>query len=469
MMIPSKRPTSALVLSWVLMLPLLVFASQWGFSFEHGAMNTAVGGRAGGATAIGQEDSIAMKVQSAVVYLCCAFLMVPFIRPILADFSSDLLIASFPVLASLSVMWSQFPLMSLVHAVMLAANIAFAFYLLERFSTNDLLKLLLMVGTIAAIGSLFLIVFFPQYGLQNRDSIAAGAWEGIFGQKNTCGIVLTYLLLPAFFVQIKSRSARVFRGSYIAVFLVIIAMTRSANGWVDCAGCIVFVVTMRFVIRMPKMEILAVLFILVGTAAMAGVYVYSHFDQLMYALGKDPTLTGRTIIWSSVLSSVKKQPLFGYGYMAFWASLQGESANTVLLMHWPGMAYAENGVLELALELGVVGVVLYLLVFLRAVKDAAYLFMRKPSPAVMWYVTFLVFTAVSNVGGGRVMVTSDLICILSIIAFAGLRREAQRVRSRMKREEQHENISLDGTLRLSAIRCGAPGMASLRSNTRSLL
>jgi exopolysaccharide production protein ExoQ len=450
MTIPSKRSISALLSSWVLMIPLLIFASQWGFSFEHGAMNTQVGGRTGGASAVGEQDTIAMKVQSAVVYLCCAFLMVGFIRAIAADFYTDLLIVSFPFWAFLSVMWSQFPLMTMVHAVMLVLNIAFAFYLLERFSDNDLLKLLLIVGTIAAIGSLFLIVFLPQYGLQHRDTVAAGAWQGIFGQKNTCGIVLTYLLLPAFFVEIKSRSARVFRNSYIAVVLVIIAMSRSANAWIDCAVCIISVLTMRFLVRVPRKQILAIVFILVGIAAIAGVSVYLYFDQLMYALGKDPTLTGRTIIWSSLISSAMKHPLLGYGYNAFWGSLQGESANTVLVMHWPGMAYAENGLLELWLELGAVGVVLYLLFFFRAVKDAAYCFVREPSPAVMWFISFLVFTAVSNIGGGRVMVTSDLGTIVSIIAFAGLRREAKRARLRVKYEEQYENLALDGAPRFSA-------------------
>ena len=46
MTIPSKRSISALLSSWVLMIPLLVFASQWGFSFEHGSLNTEVGSRA---------------------------------------------------------------------------------------------------------------------------------------------------------------------------------------------------------------------------------------------------------------------------------------------------------------------------------------------------------------------------------------------------------------------------------------
>jgi O-antigen ligase len=122
----------------------------------------------------------------------------------------------------------------------------------------------------------------------------------------------------------------------------------------------------------------------------------------------------------------------------------------VLLMHWPGMAYAENGVLELWLELGAVGVVLYLLVFFRAVKDAAYCFMRKPSPAVMWYISILVVTAVSNIGGGELMSNSDLRIIVSLVAFVGLRREARRARLRVKYAEQNEILALDGAPRFSA-------------------
>ena len=172
----------------------------------------------------------------------------------------------------------------------------------------------------------------------------------------------------------------------------------------------------------------------------------------MYVIGKDPTLTGRTIIWSSLISSIRKQPLLGYGYTAFWGFLQGESANTVLVFHGP-LGYAENGVLELWLELGAVGVILYTLVFFRAIKDAIYCFMRKPSPAVMWYISALFFIAVSNIEAGKLLSTSDLGLILSLIAFAGLRREAQRARLRMKCEEQNESLVLDGVPRFSGARC----------------
>jgi len=423
MTIPSTRSVSSLVLSWVLMIPLLVFASQWGFSFEHASVNTSIGSHIQGT-----EDSTPIKVQSAIVYLTCALVMVRFARAILVDFYSDLSIASLLVLAFLSIMWSQFPPATLVHAVLLAANMAFAFYLLERFSTNDLLGLLLMAGTLAAIGSLLLIVFFPRYGLQTRSSVTAGAWEGIFAQKNICGFVMTELLLPAFFVQLKSQCAKFFRNTYIVVVLLMIAMSRSAGSWVICAACIAFVVTMRFLVRMPRKDVAVVLFCLAGVTAIAGVLVYRNLDALLYAMGKDPTLTGRTIIWSSLISSVRKRPLLGYGYAAFWGSLQGESANTVIVMHWPGMGYAENGVLQLWLELGFVGVLIYMVVFSRAIKDAVYCFMRKPSPAVMWYISSLFYLIVTNIEGGKLLATSDLGLILSLIAFVGLRREAQHAR-----------------------------------------
>jgi exopolysaccharide production protein ExoQ len=424
------------------MIPLLVFASQWGFSFEHGSQNTEVGSVTQGVvTDVSAEDSIAMKVQSAVVYLSCAFLMVRFIGAIAAGFYSDPLIISLPVLAFLSIAWSQFPMTSLVHAVMLGANMAFAFYLLERFSPNDLLRILLMVGALAAIGSMFLIICLPQYGVQNRSALVTGAWQGIFGQKNICGLVMTDLLLPAFFVEVETRRARVFRISYIALVLAIIAMSHSVGAWVVCAACIAFVLAMRLLVRMPQNEILAIVFIWAGFALIAGILVYRNFDLLMYALGKDPTLTGRTRMWSSLLSSVMKNPMLGYGYAAFWGGLQGESANITLVEHG-GIGYAENGVLELCLELGVLGVVLYLLVFFRAIKNAAFCFMRKPSPAVMWYISSLFFIAVSNIEGGKLLSTSDLGFILSIVAFVGLRREAQRARFRTNHDLQVQNLTL---------------------------
>jgi O-antigen ligase len=135
------------------------------------------------------------------------------------------------------------------------------------------------------------------------------------------------------------------------------------------------------------------------------------------------------VIWAGLLPSIMKRPLLGYGFMGFWQGLRGESAYVGLLMNWPGMGYAENGVIELWLELGALGVVLYLLVLSRAVKNAVYCFTRKPSPAVMWYSSVLFVLVMSNIEGGSLLSPTDLKFLLPMVAFIGLRREAKHLRS----------------------------------------
>jgi O-antigen ligase len=427
----TKEPIYALVISWILLFPLLVFASGYGFSFELGAINTYSGEAFAmqGFSEMTFGKSLVLQIQAIVVYLICVFLMVPFVRIIAANFRRDILISSLTLLAIVSCIWSENPVKSLGYGILLIAGVAFAFYLLERFPAKVLMNLFLMVGAVAAIGSLFLIVFFPEYGLYDRAGIASGAWEGIFAHKNNCGEMMTYLLLPAFFVQLKSRSAKILRIAYIALVLLIIVMSRSAGAWVVCGSCLMFIAIIHLLVRMPGKDAAAIALVLVGGALIAGIVVYNYFDLLMVAIGKDPTMTGRTKIWSALMQSMMKRPLLGYGFKAFWQGLHGESGHVGLLMDWVGMGYAENGVIDLALELGAVGVALYLLVFCRAVKDAIYCFTREPSPGVMWYITLLFVLAISNIESGALLAPTDLKSLLPMVAFLGLRQEAQRLSS----------------------------------------
>jgi exopolysaccharide production protein ExoQ len=423
----TKEPLYALVLTWVLLFPLLCFAAEYSFSFESGGINTGAG--ASFATQGMSEKSPVLRIQMVAAFLICAFLVAPCIRAIGANFRRDMLIFSLPLLAGLSCIWSQNRLRTLEYTVLLLIGLALSFYLVERFSATEIVKLFLIVGTAAAISSLVVIAFLPQYGLQSRSLIALGAWQGIFSQKNTCGEAMTFLLLAGFFVEVKSPSAKVFRAAYVAVVLLIIAMSRSASAWVICASCILFIVTMHFFARMPRKDVAVVALLLVGIAGIAGILAFQYFDVLMLAIGKDPTMTKRTILWAGLVPSIMKHPLLGYGFMAFWQGLRGESANIALIMNWPGESYAENGVIELCLELGTIGVALYLLVFVRAVKDAIYCFKKKPSSTVMWYISLLFVLAISNIAGGVLLSPVDLKFLLPMVAFIGLRREAQRMRS----------------------------------------
>jgi exopolysaccharide production protein ExoQ len=74
--------------------------------------------------------------------------------------------------------------------------------------------------------------------------------------------------------------------------------------------------------------------------------------QLAGALGRDPTFTGRTVIWDAVLST-HTNPLLGTGYESFWL---GPRLMQVWAITGYGINEAHNGFLDVYLNLGLIGV-----------------------------------------------------------------------------------------------------------------
>lgn len=417
------------VSTWLICLVLLIFSSNIGFSFEHGSMNTLAGSQFQGLGSSTESDALIMRIQTLTVYAVCAFLCVRYLWAIVAEFRRDILLSLLPAWAILSTVWSQDPKASFHAGLLLAMNIALVFYLFHRFSYDEILRILVMVGAIAAVGCMLFISFLPQYGLMNRGSYALGAWEGIYGHKNICAEAMSLLLMPVFFSKLQNRYALLFRFCYVAVVCVIIVMARSTGGYIITAGSMLVIATMRVLARVRKLDAFAISLILAAAGLAAAVSAFVFAPDLLPLLGKDQTLTGRTTIWGAVMISISKKPLIGYGYNAFWRGLSGESANAVVALNWPGLSYSENGVLDLWLDLGGIGVALYLCIFLRAVKDAIYCLRRKASSFVMWCVLMIFIVAVSNIEGGTILFPSSLACILPIAAYAGLRREALRLKA----------------------------------------
>jgi O-antigen ligase len=80
--------------------------------------------------------------------------------------------------------------------------------------------------------------------------------------------------------------------------------------------------------------------------------------RLAAQIGRDPTLTDRTIIWNTVLSQ-HTNPMIGTGYESFWLGPRLQRIWEVV----GGINEAHNGYLDMYLNLGVIGVAI-LIVFL---------------------------------------------------------------------------------------------------------
>jgi O-antigen ligase len=92
----------------------------------------------------------------------------------------------------------------------------------------------------------------------------------------------------------------------------------------------------------------------------AGVAVWTwntHSVTILEALGKDPSLTGRTEIWDSLLRRVGERPWTGFGYSAFWGK-DSVPADWVRKETGWLVPSAHNGWVDLLIQLGWPGAIL---------------------------------------------------------------------------------------------------------------
>jgi len=300
---------------------------------------------------------------------------------------------------------------------------AFAFYLSDRFSTEQLMRLLMFVGTVGAILSTILALVLPAYGIYHRGG--GSEWQGICSHKNALGVGMAFLLTPVFF----SYQRPLLKVGYSALLLFLIGMSQSRGSWFVTAGVILFTAWVPLFRRLKSKE--SLLLIVATTSAAIAMVVLGllYLDPLMRFIGKDSTLTGRTDIYLAVLESIFKHPLLGYGFGAFWVATNPEPFLIGLRIHWMTIGYAENGLLEFWLELGTVGLGLVLIMFGKAIRESVRL-IRSPfyNPRVGWFTSIIFLELISNIEAGQVMVPGTINWVMTLIAFIGLAKETHEAR-----------------------------------------
>jgi exopolysaccharide production protein ExoQ len=413
----SAKPAYSYLLTWLLFYPLLTMVAKGSLSFlspptsAFSYQNAALAKTA---------QSVRIPVVLLVLFLV-GFIVIGH-RGILRTLARNRLIVCGLVFAALSALWSEAPAMTIRTTIDLTLSTCFACYLISYLSPERLMKLLMFIGVIAALLSAAIAVALPQYGV--FQGYGGGAWQGICTHKNTLGLAMAFLLTPVFFVQ-ERRSRKI---AYAALILFLIAMSQSRGAWFETAGVLSFVAWVAAFRRFQARE--SLLLVLGTVAVFAGVVMFglTHMSPLMSLIGKDPTMTGRTDIYAAVMDSIQKQPFWGYGFGAFWQFNQ-EARNIALSIRWINIGYAENGILELWVQLGAIGVGLVFLMLGRALKQGFKLIRSQYyTPRVGWFTTIIVLEILTNVESGWLMVGDTLDWTLTLVACIGLANEIRQIR-----------------------------------------
>jgi exopolysaccharide production protein ExoQ len=333
----------------------------------------------------------------------------------------NLAIPAMLILAVISAKWSASLQITLQMSIEVSLCTLFACYLSVRYTTERFMELVMFLGVVSGLLSILFVVALPEYGL--FQGYGGDAWQGICDHKNTLGISSAFLLTPAFFTDSYSRWRKI---AYGALQLFLVFMSQSRGAWGYTIGLLLFIGWMHLIRRITDRELtLLVIVSSIAVISLAVSLIY-FWPSVATLLGKDSSMTGRTQIYYEVWQTILKRPLFGYGFGGFWFPGSLESQRIGIAIGWPGIGYAENGILELCLQIGFVGMAIVFWLMGRAFIQGLRL-LRSPqySPRVGWFLTILVLAALTNIDAGWFMTSDTLDWVLILVACIWMNEEAK--------------------------------------------
>jgi exopolysaccharide production protein ExoQ len=426
-----SRSIQHLVLGWVLMFPLVFFAVHGTPSFE-GAGSKNVGTTS--LSGLGSNGRNAGIVGSIVIpgiaYLIVVWLLMINARRVIAQALQMRLLTLLALFTICSALWSQDPFRSAYNGAFYLIETLFAFYLVLRFDPEEILSIMMMAGVSLSVLSLIMVFLFPQFGV-NQSARDGLAWTGLFTDRTSTGKCMLYLLTPAIIFRRRSFNNR--HMLYILLMLIMVFMAHAATARVILLFYIALMISMSLSRKFGRRSSLLIIGMFIAAGALIAVVGLPILPRLLGALGRNATLSGRTEIWHLVLASIAKRPLLGYGYYSFWQGFKGESANIILGAHWM-FGYAHNGILEICLQLGLVGTALFFATLFQAMGNAWFCLRNGCPPAVQWYVGIIGLTAVYNIDESTVLWPIDILSLMYVVACCGLARAAREVALKRKME-----------------------------------
>ncbi len=279
----------------------------------------------------------------------------------------------------LSVLWSDFPLVSFKRWIRLSVAIPIAMVVLsERSPLNALESVFRRCAYVLIPFSLLLIKYFPDFGVQYNRWTGATMWVGVTCQKNGLGVVCA---LSAFFIIwafhrdwragtfLKTISQVFADGSVLAIALFQLRGFRGQFAATAIGFLIVGIGSLLLLYRMKHTvkRTATILTLMTGIVLLCLTFSDSLVATITSAFQRNPTFTGRTDIWQAVLDDASRNPVLGVGYGAYWG-LQDQIISSTY-----GAQESHSGYLDIYLDVGMVGLVLFLVFLLdyhrRALRE----------------------------------------------------------------------------------------------------
>jgi exopolysaccharide production protein ExoQ len=280
----------------------------------------------------------------------------------------------FFIYCGVSILWSDYSFIAFKRWIKSIGDLVMVLVVLTDSDRDSAVKqFLTWPGFLLIPLSILLIRYYPHLGVSYSPWTGEKMNIGVATQKNGLGYVCLIFGLGSIWYLIEWRQRRDFAYStrklmahsiILAMALWLFSLAHSATAFVSflIGSGLLVALSLRKVVQTTKW-----LHLLVGSLFLIVVYatMINPASGLVEQVGRDPTLTGRTQMWS-LLYQMNVNPLFGVGYESWWFGQRLEKI-------WETQQHvyqAHNGYIEVYLNLGWVGVALLGLVMAWGYRNA---------------------------------------------------------------------------------------------------
>ena len=270
----------------------------------------------------------------------------------------------FFVYCAVSILWSDFPFVAFKRWVKEIGHLVMILVVLTEDDPAEASKALIRRFSYVLIPlSVILIKYYPHLGKQFSYWSGEALNVGVTMSKNMLGnlcLVSGLFFFWSLFTMWRNKARSMdthdlfIHVLFLAMIGWLLTLSSSATSLL-CLGigiCIIVGLELPAMRKSPRtgglvIVSIALLFFLLEEA-------FDLSQVIIASMGRDPTFTGRSEIWSEVISLVPN-PLIGTGYDSFWL---GERLKQMWAKHWWNPTGSHNGYLETYINLGWIGLVL---------------------------------------------------------------------------------------------------------------
>lgn len=346
------------------------------------------------------DIAVIRNIKNAYFLIIPLALIIHMIRKKQINKDINMIFLGLCIFSGLSLTWSISIVDTAKNALLLTGTTIIGVYMSKNYDKKEIMEKLFMWFFVIVVINLILFVLGVNTIYETSDLRYKNAIQGIFTHRNILGLYMSIAISLSLWFLINHENNKVKKIlSAITLLGAMFLLFESRSMTSMLLG--VFIIGLILITRYRKINKLLCYSVLplMAFAIVILLFTPDWFKSILESLGRNPTLTGRSIIWTGIIAAIAYKPLFGFGFGAFW-TMNPYSVLFVLSEYKIELpSHGHNGYLDVVLDFGIIGLILvaaWVITVLKKINTLSSKEINSNYKYIGYILSFFIFILVFN-------------------------------------------------------------------------